>query len=129
MGIPRTPKKTERPPQINTEIRAQFLRKMSPMPVAIPKMERQIMNAVITSITVLTEGGSSGEVSGNLPSENPRNAMEVLRRKSKLARRAKTAEAMTAGEAFKELAIACLYTIPGSSGEEMGRRRCKGNLA
>jgi hypothetical protein len=93
------------------------------MPVAIPKTERHIMNAVITNITVLAKGGSSGEVFGNLLSENPRNAMEVLRRKSKLARRATTAAAMTEAEALEKFAIACLYTIPGRSREGTRRRK------
>jgi len=99
------------------------------MPVAMPKMERHIMKAVMANIKVLMKGGSSGEVSGNLLSANARNAIEVLISKSKLARRATTAAAMTEGEAFEEFAIACLYTIPGSSGEEMRRRDCERNLA
>jgi hypothetical protein len=107
-GIPTTPKKTKNPPQIKMEIRAQFLRKKSPMPVAMPNMETPIMNASITNISDLAAGGSPGAVFSDVFSMNAKNVIAPTRRKNKVARSATTAAPITDAEGLEGLDIATL---------------------
>jgi len=107
IGMPTTPKNTENPPQISTEIRAQFLRRMSPVPVAMPKAERQSKKPRKPSVAVLTKGGGSGVAPRALPSKMPNKLKDMRRRVISPVKMAKTAATITEAEAdaFGELAI------------------------
>ena len=100
MAIPKTPKKTEKPPHIKIEMRAQLRRRMSPMPVATPNADRAMVKPVTAKAAVLTKGGNaaSAEVCA-VPSQAPKNANDMDTKTSSAVRIATTAARMTAVEA------------------------------
>jgi hypothetical protein len=107
IGIPNTPKNTEKPPHISTEIRAQFLRRMRPIPVTMPKTERQTRKAKKANVALLTKAGSSGTASWVVPSKMPKKPRDIMRSVINPAKMAKTAATITEAEAgvFKALTI------------------------
>jgi len=109
MGIPIAPKKTQSPPQINAEIRAQFRRRISPIPVAMPKIARHIINPSVASMALLTNGWTCTELAGKVFNSVPKNASEQHKRTKRPARMATMAAAIVDAEGFEESAIAYLY--------------------
>ncbi len=109
MGIPTAPKKTQSPPQISAEIRAQFRRRISPIPVAMPKTARHIMNPSVASMALLTNGWASTGLAGKVFNSVPKNASEQHKRTKRPARMATMAAAIVDAEGFEESAIAYLY--------------------
>src|SRR6266849_4753567 len=112
-ATPKTPKKTHRPPQISTEMRAQLRRRIRPMPTAMPKTERHAIKAMTARVMFFTRGGSSGETPRVVPSKIPTKPRDVTRRVNKAARMATTAAKMTEAEAdgLGEEGINSLYII------------------
>src|SRR5713226_3406387 len=108
-GIPIAPKKTQSPPQINAEIRAQFRRRIRPIPVAMPKIARHIMNPSVASMALLTNGWASTGLAGRVFNSVPKNASEQHKRTKRPARIATMAAANVDAEGFEESAIAYLY--------------------
>src|SRR5260370_38401392 len=91
---------------------------MSPMPVAIPNSDTHITKPCVASPKVLTEGGSSEAVLGNLTSSIPRNATEKHKKRKRLHKMATTAAADTEAERFAEESNGDLYiTFPAYRGE------------
>src|SRR5207302_4073288 len=111
MGIPMAAKKTDNPPQINVETRAQFRTRMSPIPVAIPKIAKTNVNTRMASMAFFTKGGTSEELAEKVFNNVPKNASEQHKRTKRPARMATTAAAMTEGEAFNEPVILVLYIL------------------
>src|SRR5207302_5706529 len=109
MGIPMAAKKTDNPPQINVETRAQFRTRMSPIPVAIPKIAKPIVNPRMARMAFFTKGGTSEELAEKVFNNVPKNASEQHKRTKRPARMATTAAAMTEGEAFNEPVILVSY--------------------
>jgi hypothetical protein len=60
INSPKAQQNVVKPAQINAEIRAQFRKRIKPMPVAAPKIATASMIANITSMLVLRNAGSSG---------------------------------------------------------------------
>src|SRR5260370_4774239 len=91
---------------------------MRPRPVAMPKRDRQIIKPGAEIPTVLTDGGSSEAVLGNLTSSIPRNATEKHKRRKRLHKMATTAAAVTEAERFAGESIESLYiTFPAYRGK------------
>src|SRR5712692_6911110 len=117
MATPKMPKKTHRPPQISTEMRAQLRRRIRPIPTATPKTERHAIKAMTARVMFFTRGGSSGETPRVVPSKIPTKPRDVTRRVNKAARMATTAAKMTEAEAdgLGEAGINSLYIISKSA--------------
>src|SRR6266446_795238 len=95
------------------------------MPVAIPKRERQIIKPSVASPRVLTDGGSSGEVLGNLISNVPKNAIEQPTKSNAPLSMATTAAAVTEAERLGAESIGRLYNTSRRGAEEGGESNAK----
>ena len=84
---------------------------MSPIPVAIPKIAKPIVNPRMASMAFFTKGGTSEELAEKVFNNVPKNASEQHKRTKRPARMATTAAAMTEGEAFNEPVILVLYIL------------------
>src|SRR5260370_37858880 len=108
-GIPIAPKKTQSPPQINAEIRAQFRRRISPIPVAMPKVARHIMNPSVASMALLTNGWASTGLARKVLNNVPKNVSEEHKRTKRTARIVTMAGEIDEAAGFEALVIAYLY--------------------
>src|SRR5215475_15696606 len=83
----------------------------------IPKIERPIPKAIMASSRVLKNGGSCGEVGGNLTKRKAKNVTEQPKRAKPAQRMDTIAAAMMEAGAFGGLPMNSLYSISETGGE------------